>query len=182
MTTISILLSATQNLQDLFGNDTADLNALQMTVRAFTTFLIALFLIRVAGIRSFGSRSAFDIVLSITVGAVLSRCITGHYSYVACVAAAAVLAMMHRLFAMLVLYSTKLSSLIKGKPDVVLADNKINWEKMKQHSLSRDDLEQAARKAGVQSIDQVESAFFETDGKLSVILKTGGPGTINKAE
>src|SRR3954465_3783233 len=79
-------------LRDLFGDDNADLNVLQMMVRAFVTFLIALALIRVAGIRSFGSKSAFDIVLSITVGAVLSRCITGHYSFLACISAAAVLA------------------------------------------------------------------------------------------
>jgi uncharacterized membrane protein YcaP (DUF421 family) len=171
--TMSIMLSAGQTLQDLFGSDTSDLNALQMTVRAIVTFLVALILIRVAGIRSFGSKSAFDIVLSITVGAVLCRCIIGKYSYLACVSAAATLALMHRLFAMLVLYSPAFGKLINGKPDLILSNDKIDWQKMKQHSISENDLQQAARKAGIQSIDQVEKAYFETDGKLSIVPKSG---------
>ena len=166
---------------EIFGSDTSDLNALQMMMRAFVTFIIALVLIRVAGIRSFGSKSAFDIVLSITVGAVLSRCITGHYSYWACVSAASVLALLHRLFAMLVLYSKPFSMVIKGKADLLFSSGNIHWDKMKRHNLSLDDLEQAARKAGVNSISQVEKAFFETDGKISIILKTAIIRNINEA-
>ena len=172
MNTLFILLSFSHDFHRLFGDDTVDLNAVQMMVRAVTTFLIALILIRVAGIRSFGSKSAFDIVLSITVGAVLSRCITGHYSYIACVTAATVLALLHRLFAMLVLYNPGFSRLIKGTPDRIFSANKIDWKKMRQHNLTLDDLEQAIRKAGFLSTDEIREAYFETDGKISVITKT----------
>jgi len=166
-----MLLTILPDLSQLFGSDTTDLNITQMMIRAFVTFLIALILIRVAGIRSFGSKSAFDIVLSITMGAVLSRCITGKYSYMACVSAAAVLALMHRLFAMMALYSPKLGKIIKGQPDVLLSAGMIDRKKMKRHNLSLDDLQQAARKAGLKSTDQIEEAFFETDGKISIIPK-----------
>lgn len=171
MQSLLIFLTDIHNFSDLFGSDTADLNTIQMMVRAFTTFLIALVLIRVAGIRSFGSKSAFDIVLSITVGAVLSRCISGKYSYLACVSAAAVLALMHRLFAMITSYSSFFSRLIKGKPDMIVSSDKIDRGKMKLHNLSQEDLEQAARKAGLKSIDEIDEAFFETDGKVSIIPK-----------
>jgi uncharacterized membrane protein YcaP (DUF421 family) len=167
--------------KDLFGTDKEDLNALQMMVRTLVTFLLALVLIRVAGIRSFGSKSAFDIVLSITVGAVLSRCITGHYSYLACVSAALVLALLHRIFAMLALYNNSLGKIIKGKADIVFSSGQIHWDKMKQHNLSFEDLEQAARKSGLKSIAQVDTAFFETDGKVSIIPKTGIIRNINEA-
>jgi uncharacterized membrane protein YcaP (DUF421 family) len=155
-----------------FGSANADLNALQMMVRAVITFLIALVLIRFAGIRSFGSKSAFDIVLSITMGAVLSRCITGKYSYLACVSAATVLALMHRLFAMIAYHSKWWSKFIKGEPHYLLKDNKINWENMKLHNLSPEDLEQAAHKHGLHSIDDIHLAIFETDGKVSIIPRS----------
>lgn len=153
----------------VFGSHHQDLSALQMMVRAIITFLFALLIIRLAGIRSFGSQSAFDIVLSITVGAVLSRCITGKYPYFACLGAAAILAVMHRVFAMISCKSKWWSKLIKGDADIIYENGVLHKEKMKLHNISKEDLEQAMRKIGLVSFDQVEKAVFETDGKISVI-------------
>jgi uncharacterized membrane protein YcaP (DUF421 family) len=158
-------------IEDWWGSDTDELTALQMMLRAIVTFLLALLIIRIAGIRSFGSKSAFDIVLSITVGAVMSRCITGHYSYLACAGAATILALMHRLFAIFSFRNSFLSYLIKGKPHVLLSKNKINWTNMKRHHLSMDDLIQALHKKGFLNLDEIEEAFFETNGKISLIPK-----------
>src|SRR5438105_15859390 len=104
-----ILIDLEYLLLQAFGSDKEDLSATQMMIRVLVIFLIALILLRFAGSRSFGSKSAFDIVLSITLGAVLSRGITGHYSYLACIAAAAVLSMMHRLVAILCSYNASFS-------------------------------------------------------------------------
>ena len=49
----------------------------QMAVRAVVTFLIAIALVRLAGRRSFGMRSPFDTVISLLLGATLSRGIVG---------------------------------------------------------------------------------------------------------
>ena len=169
-------------VKEWFGPDTTNLTSIQMMVRAIVTFLIALVLIRFAGIRSFGSRSAFDIVLSITMGAVLSRCITGNYSYTACVSAAAVLALMHRLFAMIAFYSPRLSVLIKGKPHMLLENDRINWKNMKRHNLSLDDLVQAGHKMGLPSIENIALAIFETDGKITIVpkIRTQAASRINE--
>ncbi len=158
-------------IADWWGSDSGELSPSQMMSRAIITFLLALLIIRIAGIRSFGSKSAFDIVLSITVGAVLSRCITGHYSYLACVSAATILALMHRLFAIISFYNLFLSHLIKGKADILLSKNKINWKNMKRHHISMEDLLQALHKKGFSALDEIEEAFFETDGKISLVPK-----------
>ena len=156
---------------DWWGSDTGELSATQMMLRAIITFLLALLIIRIAGIRSFGSKSAFDIVLSITVGAVLSRCIKGHYSYFACAAAATILALMHRVFALISFHNLFLAHLIKGKTDVLLSKNKINWKNMKKNHISMEDLLQALHKKGFSNLEEIEEAFFETDGKISLIPK-----------
>jgi uncharacterized membrane protein YcaP (DUF421 family) len=158
-------------IETWWGSDTGELSILQMMMRALVTFLLALLIIRMAGIRSFGSKSAFDIVLSITVGAVLSRCITGHYSYIACVSAAATLALMHRIFAVISFQSRFMSKLIKGQSDTLLKKNKINLKNMKKHHITMEDLMQALHKKGFSDLEEIEEAIFETDGKISLIPK-----------
>jgi uncharacterized membrane protein YcaP (DUF421 family) len=171
MKILFLLVDISGSIRQYFGSDTGDLNMLQMMLRASITFLIALVLIRVAGIRSFGRKSAFDIVLSITVGAVLSRCITGKYSFPASLAAAATLALMHRLFATLAYYSKRWNKLIKGVPHLLMQKGQINWKNMKLHNLTRDDIDQAMRKEGLAGLDEAAELYFETDGKISVIPK-----------
>jgi len=142
-----------------------------MMVRAVITFLLALIIIRLAGIRSFGSKSAFDVVLSITVGSVLSRAITGHHSFIGCITASAVLALMHRFFAMMSFSSEKMAKVIKGEPDVLLKNDRVHWKNMKRHNVTMDDLMQSVRKKGFMKLEEIDEALFETDGKISLIPK-----------
>ena len=60
----------------LFGHG-RDLDALQMSCRAVVIFVIALLLLRIAGIRTIGKKSAFDQVIIIMLGAILSRPVVG---------------------------------------------------------------------------------------------------------
>src|SRR5215831_11046179 len=60
----------------LFGEG-KDLDCLQMSCRAVVAFFITLVLIRMAGIRTFGKKSAFDNVIIIMLGSILSRVVVG---------------------------------------------------------------------------------------------------------
>jgi uncharacterized membrane protein YcaP (DUF421 family) len=163
------------NIQDtliaLFGSDTDHLSPVNIMLRAVVTFLFALIIIRIAGIRSFGSKSAFDVVLAITVGSVLSRAVTGNHSFIGCIAGSAVLALMHRLFAMLAFSNQKLAVFIKGNAHVLLKNDRINWKNMRRHNITMDDLMQSVRKKGFIELAEIDEALFETDGKISLIPK-----------
>ena len=166
-----IILLGTLTFVELWGTDSGPLTAPQMMARAIITFLLALFILRIAGTRSFGSKSAFDVVLSITVGAVLSNCITGNYPFVACAAAATTLALMHRLFAIISFKSSFLSQLINGQPHVLLKGDKIHWKNMSRHHISLADLIKTLHQKGFSDLKEIEEARIETDGKISMIPK-----------
>ena len=78
------------DIKDLFGSG-EHLTALQMSVRAFIMFFITLALIRFAGMRIFGKRTAFDNILVVMLGAVLARGVVGASPFFSTVAAAAVM-------------------------------------------------------------------------------------------
>src|ERR1044071_2784174 len=107
---------------DLLGLKQEDLEWYQMTVRAIIVFIVALIFIRIAGMRSFGFRSPFDVVLSITIGAVLGRCISGQYPFFSCLAAAITLAFLHRFIAWLSYKSRTIHKLAEGDPVLLYKD------------------------------------------------------------
>jgi uncharacterized membrane protein YcaP (DUF421 family) len=166
-----LLLSVQDVVTPLFGSDTGHLTPVNMMLRAIITFLFSLIIIRIAGIRSFGSKSAFDVVLAITVGSVLSRAITGNHSFFGCIGAGAVLALMHRLFAMLAYSNKGIATILKGAPHILLKNDTINWKNMKRHNITHDDLMEAVRKKGFMELNEIREASFETDGKISLVPK-----------
>lgn len=66
------------------------------------------------------------------------------------------------------LSSEKLRRFITGKPSVLIKNGQINQSEMKRLRCTLDDLMEEIRLCGFQSIDEVETAILETNGKLSV--------------
>jgi uncharacterized membrane protein YcaP (DUF421 family) len=156
----------------LFGEG-RDLNALQMGCRAIVMFFICLALIRIAGRRSFGTRTAFDNIIVIMLGAILSRAVVGVSPFFPTVMAGLVLVLIYRLFAFLSVSNSTLSHLLKGKEMSLYKDGKINERNLKRCSISKGDLLQGVRLEGnVTSLDDIEEAYMERNGQISVIKKS----------
>jgi uncharacterized membrane protein YcaP (DUF421 family) len=92
-----------------------ELTAAQMCIRAIIIFIVTLLLIRLSGRRSFGMRSPFDNVISILLGAVLSRAITGSSPFFAVIISCTLITAVHRGCAWICLYSKRFDELVKGR-------------------------------------------------------------------
>src|SRR4051812_40574033 len=104
---------------DLLGLNAKDLEWYQMVIRTIIVFIIAIIFIQIAGMRTFGTKTAFDVVVSITLGAILGRCITGHYPFFATLGTAMFLAMLHRFFAWISYRNKFLSKTIEGESQLL---------------------------------------------------------------
>src|SRR5262249_49447883 len=72
-----------------------DLTTGQIALRAILVFLVWLVVVRLADRRLLGKYSAFDVVLAVMLGSVLSRAINGSAPFWGTLAAAAVLVALH---------------------------------------------------------------------------------------
>jgi len=161
-------------IKTLFGEG-KELTTLQMGDRAFVMFFIALILIRLAGMRTFGIKSAFDNCIIIMLGAILSRAVTGDSAFGPTVAAAIVLVLVHKFLGKLSVNNQTLSHLIKGKPVSVYKDGVLNTKNLQRCDLSYGDLMEEVRiNLNTNMLDAVEEIFMERSGKVSIIKKNDG--------
>lgn len=159
------------DMQQLIGEG-KELTALQMSVRALIIFIITLIYLRISGKRSFGMQSPFDLVVSILLGAVLSRGVVGASPFGATLAAGLTLVLMHRFCAWASLHHEGFGRLIKGESKVIYENGKLIRDNMDRSLISEKDLMQHVRYEGqLESLDQVERAHVERNGKISIIPK-----------
>ena len=155
----------------LFGEG-KDLNALQMGDRAFVMFFITLILIRVAGMRAFGQKSAFDMIIVIMLGAILSRAVTGASAFWPTVIAGAVLAIVHRLLGWLSMYNETIGQFVKGSKIILFKNNTLLKKNMMRCCVSHKDLQEEVRLIlNETTMDNVEEIFMERSGKISIVKK-----------
>jgi uncharacterized membrane protein YcaP (DUF421 family) len=147
-----------------------DLDSLQMAVRAFVVFFVALVLVRISGRRSFARRSAFDNIIVIVLGAVLSRPIYGASPFWPVVAGSSVLVVIHRLIGVLASRFPAVENIVKGHPYTLWRDGKLNERAMLRNELSHADLDAAVRtQAHRAHYTDVGEIHVETSGELSIV-------------
>ncbi|MBP3483776.1 MAG: DUF421 domain-containing protein [Oscillospiraceae bacterium] len=69
--------------------------------------------------------------------------------------------------------SLKLRKLTYGRPEIIIRNGRIIREAMQKNRFTLDELMQELRAQGLTDTAQVEYAVLETNGQLSIILKSG---------
>ncbi len=69
--------------------------------------------------------------------------------------------------------SIKLRKLTYGRPEIIIRNGRIIREAMQKNRFTLDELMQELRAQGLTDTAQVEYAVLETNGQLSIILKSG---------
>lgn len=169
-------------LESILGLNADELNAGQMAVRAVLTFAVTVAIVRMGHKRLFGKATAFDLVVAIMVGSVMSRAITHTYGLFAVWLAGLVLIVLHGLMAALAYRFHRFGPVVKGRPSLLVEDGKVHQDAMRAGHVSRFDLDQAIREAGDEpDPSQVRLAYLERDGSISVVPRKGQPRILEVA-
>jgi uncharacterized membrane protein YcaP (DUF421 family) len=161
-------------VQDAFGLQQSgqDLGALQMTARACLVYVCSVLIFKGAKKRLMGQNSAFDIVMLVILGSAISRAINGSAPFVPTLAAAIALVLLHRLTSWLSFRSPRFARFVEGKAAPLVRDGVIDWNAMRRHGVTEQDLQSAVRLA-IHSANLAEArdVHLEASGKLSVVRK-----------
>ena len=156
---------------DLIGLSVDDLEWYQMCTRAVIVFIVALVFIRLSGMRTFGTQSAFDVVVSLTLGAVLSRCITGRYPFFSCLSAAVLLVILHQLTAYLTYKFKHIRKLTQGEGVLLFENGCLIEENLAKHFVVESDLLQAIHRSHLDGYENVKAIWLEPCGELFIVKK-----------
>jgi uncharacterized membrane protein YcaP (DUF421 family) len=160
-------------LRDLLGLglEPKDLGVVQVSLRAVIIFLAALLMVRTGAKRFLGRKTAFDFILILILGSMLSRAVNGSAPLLATLAAGFVLVWFHRAVAALSFRFNCLGTFFKGTDDLIIRNGEIQQEALRKHYLSENDLMEDLRLRSVADPSQVQEARLERSGELSVVRK-----------
>ena len=159
-----------EGLRSLLGLDMEELGIGHMLIRAVVVYFVGLLLVRLGEKRFIGKHTAFDVILGIMLGSVLSRAITGSSPFFPTLGAALAMVVLHWLVAMLSFHSDWFGDWVKGTPRQLIANGEIQWEVMRKSHISRLDLITALRtNAKLSDPSEVKEAYLERNGDISVI-------------
>ena len=164
-------------LERLFGGDTPHypLTALQVFARGAIVYIAGVGIVRLGKSRLISRATPLDVILGFILGSLLSRGITGHASISDTLVASAALVMIHSAFTAAACRFPRFEQLIKGHNFALVEHGRLRRENMLRAHVSIEDLEEAMRLQGIRNLSQVESAFKERNGEISMIGREQNP-------
>jgi uncharacterized membrane protein YcaP (DUF421 family) len=160
------------------GLESRDLGVVQMGLRAAIVFIVTLTVVRLGKKRFLGRATAFDVILSIMLGSIVSRGVTGNAPLVPTLGAAAVLMLMHWLFSAIALRWHGFGALVKGRPRLLVRDGQTEDHAMRAAHMTEHDLWEDLRGKSVSRLEEVAEARLERSGQLSVIKAKPEPKVV----
>lgn len=161
-----------QTLITLFGQG-KDLTVLQMSLRGVVVFFIALLLIRISGRRSFGLHMPLDNIITITLGAVLSRAIVGASDFLPVIVCSVVIVLLHRFMGWTIVHHHGFSKFVQGEKLILFSDGEFKTENMNKAIVCQEDIMQGVRKSALTSdLGKIEQVYIERNGEISSIKKS----------
>ena len=159
-------------LQTLLGISTEakELTFLQVSVRGVIVFIATLVMVRLSSKRSLAEKTAFDAVLVVIIGSMLSRAINGSAAFLPTLGSGFVLVLLHRLFGITAYYSHAFGIMLKGKPAVLVQNGRLQHKNMLWNHISEHDLQEDMRlEAKTDDLSKIKTARVERSGDISFI-------------
>ena len=162
------------------GTEPSDLNAWQMAIRAAIIYTLMLLLVRVSNKRFLSRATAFDVIVAIILGSVMSRAINSSAPLVPTLAASAAIMFLHWLFSYLAVNTDWFGPIVKGNRVLLVKDGELQRTAMRASGITQNDLEQAMHlQLNHGDLSRVRRAYLERGGDISLLENEGDPKVVD---
>lgn len=142
---------------------------LSIIVKTLVLYFFIVVVYRVMGKKEVGKLSIIDLIVSILIAELAAISIEeADRSILTSIIPIIVLVVIQISISFISLKSVSLRKLIDGNPIVIIKDGKLNFKDMTKLRYTIDDLIAQLREQGIKSIEEVNYAVLENNGKLSV--------------
>ena len=142
---------------------------IETITRTILFYFFILFMYRIMGKREIGQLGVIDLIVSILIAELAALSIEKtNQSVWMTIIPILLLVVLELILGYLSVKSRVFNKLFGGKPTLIIDNGKIIYKNLINQRYSIDDLLLELRKNGIYSIEDVEYAFLEMNGKLSI--------------
>ncbi len=156
-------------IEHALGADAEAVTWWQLGLRTLIAYGVGLGLVRIGKRRFMGTYSSFDVIIGITVGALLASAVNDASMFLHAIVIALGLVALHWVLATATYYSDAVEHALIGRKEPIVEDGELQEEGMRRTRISTSDLEQALRMAGLEDLEKVKTVFLERNGNLSIV-------------
>jgi uncharacterized membrane protein YcaP (DUF421 family) len=161
--------------QRMFIGDTSPLLLLEIVLRTLIMYVYLLVLTRLVGKRGVGDLNSFDYIIVIAIGSA-----TGDPMFMPELPLAhgmvviTVVVVLERFLAKWIQRSGTLEKMAESTPSPLVRDGEIVWEWLERERMTEGELMSSLRLHGVRDLGEVERAYLEPTGIISVFVYPKG--------
>lgn len=149
-----------------------NIGPLDIAARSAVMFLIALLLMRMAGMRPFGKGEPFDNIITFLIGGILSRGVVGASPFFSTVVSMMVILVIHKVFAKLSVYNKAFGAAVKGEKVLLYKEGRFQKQNMHRVNITEHDiLEDLRVSVQLDSLETIREAYMERTGQISFVKK-----------
>ncbi|HVW19506.1 MAG TPA: YetF domain-containing protein [Solirubrobacteraceae bacterium] len=147
---------------------------MDLVLRAALFFVLLYVVMRLIGRRELSSLEPFDLVLLVVMGDLVQQAVTqSDYSVTGGALVIGTMVLMSVAASYLTYRVRRLRPLLDGEPIVLIADGEVLERSLRRERITLEELGAAARQQQIESLDDVRFAVLETNGKISMIERSG---------
>lgn len=157
------------DLKRIFIGDGPHLFLLEIVFRTIIMYAYTIFLLRVLGKRGMGQLSTLELAIIICFGSAVGDPMIGSempivYGAVAITTVALLQISLERV----INRHKPLEKIMEGEPNLIVDNGIVIMDALKKENLSHEDLFRVLRGKDVQQLGEINKAFFETSGQITV--------------
>lgn len=141
-----------------------------LLIRCIIIYLIVLVIFRIMGKRQLGELQPFEFVITLIIADLATIPMTEiNIPIIHGIIPLITLMLLHFFISWISRKSIFMRKVINGKPVLLITPQGINYEALKELNMNFNDLNEALRNLNYFSLDQIEYAIVETNGKMTVL-------------